>query len=524
MPVSLSGVNLEDPKRLRDDLRQSGLPVGEWSVRCHSFVSPCEREPGVGHVLIRRSAWDRIPDKTSLTLTFADSFGSSVSFVKLHPVSSPTPLAVPTATSDAILWLTLEDRRSRYKQVATSRSYNLRLAAGGWDTATLNSGTAFTWAQIVADLWAKLKAVYTDLPSSAPSLPSTPSGTPESFSFYSVDAWTALCTVCQAAGFLVRYDPTTDAVSIINPADAVSVEPIQTQWSRTWDTRSGQLIPEAVPANFQLSFPRLGRPERHQISTTISETGVTTGATVTLPAYPSAAGDPVSNTTYLTAFTGRMRDFWRRDLAARSEPRAVQYKGWHPWVKTAVGLSGYASWGVSQLAGDEVQTSLTSGPLLVLPPGEPTPSLSAEITTQQASVSSSGFTLTASSLTWEDVTGLSITVAQSGLHLVMFSLSGFIATANPGSTIVARLRQTGSSSVNHIQRYVCWAPVGGTGAGFTQGGGAGTAAGQATINLVAGDVVRVQVMRSFSGTVHTSIIPGAGLDGLAAHLTIVKID
>ncbi len=221
-----------------------------------------------------------------------------------------------------------------------------------------------------------------------------------------------------------------------------------------------------------------------------------------------------------------MRDFWRRDLAARSEPRSVQYKGWHSWVKDAVGLGGYSTWGVSQLAGDEVQTSLTSGPLMVMAPGEPTPepAPSSALPVQQASVSSSGFTLTASSLTWEDVTGLSITVAQSGLHLVMFSLSGFIATANPGSTIVARLRQTGSSSANHIQRYVCWAPVGGTGAGFTQGGGAGTAAGQATINLVAGDVVRVQVMRSFSGTVHTSIIPGAGLDGLAAHLTIVKID
>lgn len=373
MPLSLSGSRLDDPKALRCDLLRQNLPVGEWAEKCNSFVSPCEREPGTAHLLIRRSEWDRIADKTSLTLTFIDHTGLRLSLVKLHPVSAPTPLAQEYNPRNPVLWLMLEDRRSRYRQVYVGRGYNLRLADGSWDTPTLNSGTPWTWAQVVADLWAKIRAVYTDLPSSPPSLPATPSGTPESFYFFSKDAWTALCDVCQAAGLLVKYDPTTDTTSIINPAGAAPAEPNVAKMTRTWDTGSGLLIPEAVPATVYVSYPRIGRSDYHQASAAITESGTTTGAAVVLGAYPAAAGDPVSNTTYLNAFAGRVRDFWRRDLAARSEPRRVQYRGHQSWVRQAVGLSGFAAWSVAELAGGEVQTCLYSGPLMRLSTGEPLP-------------------------------------------------------------------------------------------------------------------------------------------------------
>lgn len=167
---------------------------------------------------------------------------------------------------------------------------------------------------------------------------------------------------------------------------------------------------------------------------------------------------------------------------------------------------------------------LTAAPPLRVrtPGGVPVVSLDAgaggaALSSQQAGLIS-GFTLTGASNTWQDVTGLSLTVAATGLHLVMYSLSALIYASNPAG-ITARLRQTGAVTANRIQRYVCRAPVGGT-----TTGGAGTGAGQEVFDLTAGDVLQVQVNRVFTGTVTASFIPGAGLDGTSNALTIIKLD
>jgi hypothetical protein len=315
-----------------------------------------------------------VSDKTAVTLTFIDGNGVSVSIPKLSPISVQTVVPREYRTTDAILWITLQDLRHRYRQVPVKRSFNLRLSSGLFDSTTLNGSTPWTWTGIVEDLWGKLRTAFPALANgtggtAAPSFPSAPGGTPESFSFWSVSAWDALCTVVQAAGYLVRYDPIRDRVAIIDPSQAAPAEPLGVVQVRTWDTAGWTSIPEPVPASVTCSFFRIGRVDKHSISASISESGVTSGTEVVLPAYPQAAGDPVSNTAYLTAFTSRVRDFWRRDLAAMAEPRRVQCKGWQPWVQSAVGLSGYAAWSVSQLAADEVQTGAASGSLLVLDPG-----------------------------------------------------------------------------------------------------------------------------------------------------------
>jgi hypothetical protein len=371
MPADLNGSLLEDPGALARSFQDAGWPVGAWSQLCHSFRSPCEREPGVGHVLIKKSEWDKVADQGDLTLTFTTPDGTQVQFKKLHAVSAPTPLPQEYEPADPVLWVTLADRRARYTQVAAEESYNLRKADGTWDSDTLNAGTPYTWQEVVDDLWAKLKAVYTDLPAaSTVAFPATPAGTPEWLDFEDADAWTALCRVVQAAGYLVFYDPRQGdlGVYLIDPAADPPAETAAAVSARWWDTGSWADIDLTTPESVAVPYRRIGRGDRHLV--TVSAGGSPAGSAVVLDVDVQAAGDPVSNTTYLTAYAGRVTDFWLRDVAARADGRRVEYRGWVSWVPEAVGYGGWAAWGVCEQAEKEVTTLIAKGPLLRLTPGE----------------------------------------------------------------------------------------------------------------------------------------------------------
>lgn len=97
--------------------------------------------------------------------------------------------------------------------VPINKQYNVRAPAWGTSGSTLyydsstNSGTAWTWATMIADVW---NLMSTQL-GSAPSLPFTPDGTPEGWKFPGMSAWVALNQLLYRIGCAITVDLTASS-------------------------------------------------------------------------------------------------------------------------------------------------------------------------------------------------------------------------------------------------------------------------------------------------------------------------
>lgn len=77
---------------------------------------------------------------------------------------------------------------------------------------TINTGTPYTWAQVVQALWSYLPGVA----GSVPSLPRVPSTTPENLVFDGIGAWKAINQVLTAIGCCIVRNPFSGAFTIVD--------------------------------------------------------------------------------------------------------------------------------------------------------------------------------------------------------------------------------------------------------------------------------------------------------------------
>lgn len=366
MPASLSGVNLVDPQTCLIDFTYRGLPTETWAGKVNSFSSPVERGYGVGRVLVRKSDVGLLKDTNNLTLKFIDTDGTEVSFPRLSLIKTENILPGDLNASGSILMLTLADIRYRYSQKYIGRSYNYRdINTGEFLEDSLNGNILWTWHTILSDIWAKMVSGLGD---AGPMPMMEGYGSVEGFSFTDDNGWDAFCQVVQAGGKLVRFDPVTTTVSIVDPSLPEPEMDFDTLGVRVWDTDDAIEFEGPLPGSVTVTFPRPGMSQRHR--EVYVGAGGMTDTTAIINSDMPAVGDPVMNTVPLGFRADNLGRQWVIDWKAARDERQIEFRGYIDWCRTAVGYGGFSRWSVYDL-GDSAErrgplsTSIERGPVLV---------------------------------------------------------------------------------------------------------------------------------------------------------------
>lgn len=368
MAATLDGMPLLDPVQERRHCEAMGVDCSAWWGLANSFRVPLRWNPagdpwGLGTVLMHASHYARLlstADLDDLTLRFIDARGTSITFQNLSLIGPERTPIGDRADAAAAVVLTLADRRYRLCQIPVDRQYNTRDAAGDYVTASLNSGTAWTWDTLVADLWAKMFAVYADLGATPPAFPSAPSGAPEGFYFYGAgnSAWACLDRVAEAAGHFLRWDPTTGTADLLDPAGAV-VTPTTAE-SRLRIADSGLVTPGSppLPEKVRVSFPVPGTNSR--ASFLVSVGGSPAGTILDISDDTPTLADGTDPDGNLAIRAAAVAPIWEFDFTARFAPRLAEFAGVVDYVRRANGTPYFASWSVQDSCGHPGRPAVVS--------------------------------------------------------------------------------------------------------------------------------------------------------------------
>ncbi len=221
---TIDGHDVLDPGLHDRYAQQLGTPADVWQ-RANSYCCPRGPDPGTAWLLVSRATIDALDKNGMHTLEWISKLGrmtvENLIFVRALCMN----LALAGDTKAAYL-LELADVRHLARMSVLNASYNVRQpvppATSGDDLyydETLSGGTTtWTWATLLANIWAELPSNV----GAAPSLPSTPNGTPENMSFEGVSAWDALHYVLDQVGCTTAFDPTTGVFSYVLLKDAQS--------------------------------------------------------------------------------------------------------------------------------------------------------------------------------------------------------------------------------------------------------------------------------------------------------------
>lgn len=236
MPVLFGGKSCVSPESARASAQWNNFPLTPWHGRANSFVCPLGFEPGRGTLLMLRQ------DITSLGLARVNDlvFHQHQQRITIKNLLILHAYAVLPGMRDdpkTLHWVEVVDQRYLARQTVIDKAYNLRstTASATYFSATLNSGSPWTWAEMIGDVWA---VVGTALVGTFPGLPFVPHGTPEEFDFYGGNAWQALEIVLHRIGCTVKYNPLEYTYAIVqisadDPATTTALDKHDAE--RRWD-------------------------------------------------------------------------------------------------------------------------------------------------------------------------------------------------------------------------------------------------------------------------------------------------
>jgi hypothetical protein len=313
MGITFADKPLIEPVDLAETCENSDppIPTNYWLGLANSYRHPLGREAGTGHLLMTYSDFAALDINTAYPLVFLDEQGNKQQIANLYIVKADA--ITPGHSDDAKTAMLVEvaDVRSVLAMSLIDTAYNLRAYPGGsYQTVTLNSGSPWTWSQMVGDIWGKVLA------QAFPGLPAgfAPDGTPDGFAYWAQSAWDALNDVLDRLGCAVLLDPTKGLFSIIQ-LGSNSAAQAQLEAQRIWDDYTSEGVPPRLPAFITVRFRKQPRPvdgssEWYLISVP-DATGGNAGAIVNtvkiveddLPAIYDCTSPP--NLTNLAALTSR---------------------------------------------------------------------------------------------------------------------------------------------------------------------------------------------------------------------------
>lgn len=242
MPVLLDQYPCVDPRLAYSECARLRIPFLDWWGKANSFRNVLGTGPGTGLVLLLREHLDKLlnkPRSTIINLTTAPGSGgysaplpprkydlkfseygveTKVRSVLIVDATCITPGAKDDRLS--VYAVKLADTRHMMNRRPAGVRYNMVASSGtGYQSDSTYSGsTPWTWAQVVASLWAKAAPA-----ASALTFPiASPHGTPENLDFTDSYALDALGIVLDRLGLALRWDHDQDSYSIVEIGGTVS--------------------------------------------------------------------------------------------------------------------------------------------------------------------------------------------------------------------------------------------------------------------------------------------------------------
>lgn len=360
MPVYLSDKSCLDPAFLVEQCYEKGIPHGEWFGRANSFTLTLNC-PGRGCLLLSRKDLIDLdlsipPGQITRPLTFDD--GETLAVLGGIVVVSYLRAVTPGAEQDETAAYVVEVADERWlhwdRGAKIVKAYNVRSSAdGAYYSGTLNAGTAWTWAQMLTNLWP------TEF-QTEPALPFTPDGTPEGWAFDGMSKLQAYCAVLERICCALRYDPTKvegsrcSVVRIGTQTTAATTLLATVEDTRLHDTyplsTRYAMWPETVRVQFDVRPPYSDGTAPYytidQAVTTYTAQGIADGTVVVLrdDLFAQQSGGTVSNTSALTTRATERRTDWERKRRYFDTGRVLVYGGIRNLV-TALGPSfGTLAW------------------------------------------------------------------------------------------------------------------------------------------------------------------------------------
>lgn len=256
MSTTLGGYPCLDPVTELAAATSLGQPTEPWWREANCFLCPLGPGPGRGMALMAWEHLSRLDREASHDMVFA---GGDTRVALRNLVIGNAYAAACGARGDSAgtFWVEVFDRRAlALAAPPVDKAYNVLSADGtDYESATKNGGSAWTWAEMVGDIWAT-----NGLLDAFPGLPFTPDGTPEGFVFWGVPSYDALMQVLDRIGCALKLDPLTDTYSIVR----ISVDDEGTEAAlaradpvRIWDNYPVEPARLRVPESVRVFFGKL---------------------------------------------------------------------------------------------------------------------------------------------------------------------------------------------------------------------------------------------------------------------------
>jgi hypothetical protein len=243
---TINGVRPLNPQILAIDAQENGWPT-DWYGLANGITVPRGWEAGVGHFLLKARDADSLANAGQFEIV-CNHEGGTTRFPKWYFESR---VAI-TKQANPAYWVKVRDLRWHLSDVSTQGlRFNLLKAESEYVEDSTNSGTPWTWAQVISSLWSLLPSEA----GSVPSLTYSPATTPENLAFDGIPALRAIQQVLTAVGCCLVFDPLLGTFRIANLRHNPTL-PLSAMRSRLlWhDRRVGA---GDIPANAAIRFPIL---------------------------------------------------------------------------------------------------------------------------------------------------------------------------------------------------------------------------------------------------------------------------
>lgn len=264
MGITFAGQACLDLVELRQQCLDRGLSL-EWFGLPNSFACPLGTAPGEGWVMLSGTALAAIDPGLTFgglyDLTFRTDLvegpgPQSVTLRNLVVLGADCVTPGASSQDEAAYLVRLADRRHLSGRTSVDAAYNERhVLTAAYLPATTNGGIAWSWDQVLADLWAQVGKL-----GAYPGLPFSPDGLPEDLEFWQVPGLQAIGDVLGRLGCELRYDPLADAFGIVRPGAAdPSADAALARWDRWrhWDATPVLSVRGSIPSVARVLFRKL---------------------------------------------------------------------------------------------------------------------------------------------------------------------------------------------------------------------------------------------------------------------------
>lgn len=231
--------------------QEAGWPM-DWYGMANAVTCPRGHQYGEAHFVVSQATLDALTLTSPMAISCQHEDGTAT-WAAFYCIRTQS---ITQSPDESAHWITLADRRWFFGRAsACNKRYNLRNSTTGYIASTTNGGTPYTWAEILSDLWAELPT-----PGGAPSLPITPSSTPENLIFEGMNAWRAINQVLTSIGCGVCYDPFSDSFSYVDlKATQAGLSSLidDNKNRRLWEYSPQELLKSNYPDKVIVTFPKI---------------------------------------------------------------------------------------------------------------------------------------------------------------------------------------------------------------------------------------------------------------------------